>query len=106
MTEPRPYPEPNQEPEHRALRMRTAAALIAAAIFTAAAAERTPNVTIDRNSVRACLEFGLALDTSADADPAGYLFIDTRNCCPGNTSSCHPTQCAGLAGRIATSRLK
>ncbi|MGI4794141.1 MAG: alpha-2-macroglobulin family protein, partial [Janthinobacterium lividum] len=53
----------------------SAAAATAAA---AAAAVPTPTVTTDANgdSARACLEFGRALDTSADAHPGDFLTIE------------------------------
>ena len=60
------------------MRTRIAAALIVAAFSTPAAAEPTPTVTTDTNgdSARACLQFGQALETSADAHPGDFLTIE------------------------------
>ena len=60
------------------MRTNIAVVLVVAAISTAAAAEPTPTVTTDTDggSARACLEFGRALDTSADAHPGDFLTIE------------------------------
>ena len=61
----------------RARRTSIAAAVIVAAISTAAAAEPALTVTTDADGegARACLEFGRALDTSADAHPGDFVTI-------------------------------